>query len=426
MDDGILLPPHSIEAEQSVLGSLLLDARAFEHIGWLTQRDFYSSQHRAIYGAIVGLIESGIDPDPILVCERLRAGEFLEIAGGIPYVGALAHSMPSAANALQYAKIVQSRSRLRQLIGYSAEIGAAAHDPGANAEAVADAAENKLTAIFVREAERDPVDFKTACFRAVDWLESDHQGLGTGLRDLDPITGGLKPGELILLAGRPSMGKSALAQQIAEHVGQQDSVAYFSLEMSARQIGVRGFRWHRERIGSDEALRHAAGLKLIIDDTPAVTLAHIRIRCRRIRRKSGLGLIVIDYLQLMRAPRTENRLQEIGEISRGLKSLAKEFDVPVIGVAQLSRAPTGRTDKRPELSDLRESGQLEQDADIVIMLYRDHPDFCEALVRKNRDGATGMIGLRWNGPLTRFTDWAGPYPQAIEQLQRSYSHRDAG
>lgn len=420
-DDGFLLPPHSTESEQGVLGALLLDWRTYDRISWLRERDFYSAQHRAIYGAILTLIESGRQCDPILCGEALQATGRLDDAGGMPYIGALAHNVPGTANIAPYARIVRERSQLRQMIAYAADVQSIAYSAGAKADKVADQAEQGLTAIFATGAERDPVEARTAYHQAVEWLDNPHPGLPSDLIDLDKLTGGFKPGELILLAGRPSMGKSALAQQIAEYNAQSIGVAYFSLEMSARQMGVRGLRYHDFEFRHTEnprssALAHAAKLKLVIDDTSAVTVGHIRSRCRRILRTHGLGMIVIDYLQMMRA-RSENRLQEISEISRSLKSLAKDFDVPVIACAQLSRQPAGRADHRPELSDLRESGQLEQDADVAIMLYRDDKDeamqgITEALVRKNRDGATGVAYLDWQASLTRFRNHTGQIPTA--------------
>ena len=253
-----------------------------------------------------------------------------------------------------------------------------------------------------------------AVAEAVDWEDSDHKGLSTGLRDLDELTGGFAKGNLIIVAGRPSQGKSAFSMQIAEHVSNKESVIIFSLEMTKREVASRFLKYHESKVGKSQALHHLHSLKLFIDDKAAITLHHIRAQCRKIKRKQGLSMIVVDYLQLMQG-KGDNRVQEIGAISRGLKAIAKEFDIPVVALSQLSRKVEERTDKRPLMSDLRDSGEIEQDADLILFIYRDetyHPDtdlkgLGEVIARKNRNGSTGDIDLKFDGATTRFSDFNG-------------------
>lgn len=421
-------PPSSIPAEQAVLGVLLVDNPTYDRVyDLVSDRDFYRSDHRSIWKAISRLIEKNKPADVITVAEALQQDGKLEECGGLAALGRLAGAAPSAINARHHATIVRDRAVLRRLAAAAMDIGELAYAPGADPQEAAEQAEAKVLAVQDGGSDlstREPELLKLAVFEARDWMEQEHAtGIQTGYSVLDGMLpgNGLQPGAFAIIAGRPSTGKSVLSWCIAEHAAAQHSVAYFSLESSRRELGARALRWHHSRLDSmDEAVNHLSALNLTIDDTPAIGLAHMRIRLRRIRRRRGLGLVVVDYLQLMSA-RSENRVQEISTLSRGLKAIAKEFEVPVVAVAQINRAVEGRTDRRPMMSDLRESGQIEQDADHILMVYREEyyePEsehikgFGEILVRKNRDGPVGDVVLRFNGPLTRWIDYNGPRPKA--------------
>lgn len=419
-------PPYSISAEQAVLGVLLADNPTYDRIYDLVgEHDFYRSTHRAIWRAISGLIEKNRPADVITVAEALQQDGQLEECGGLSVLGSLSSNAPAPINARHHALIVRDRAILRRLAAAALEITELAFRPGADPQEAAEQAEAKVLAVQDGGADlatREPESLKLAVFEARDWMEQEHAtGIQTGYSVLDGMLpgNGLQPGSFTIIAGRPSMGKSTLAWCIAEHAAAQHSVAYFSLESSRRELGARALRWHNSKLDSmDEAVNHLSALSMMIDDTPAIGLAHMRIRLRRIRRRRGLHMVVVDYLQLMSA-RSENRVQEISTLSRGLKAIAKEFEVPVIAVAQINRAVEGRTDRRPMMSDLRESGQLEQDADHILMVYREEyyePEaqhmkgYGEVLVRKNRDGPVGDVLLQFNGPLTRWIDYTGPRP----------------
>lgn len=418
----LLHVPRSDGAEQAVLGGLLLDNRAWDRIcDLLTEQDFFRSEHRAIWRHIGALIEANKPADLVTLEQRIEP----EL---VPYLGELFTGTPSAYNIRAYAQIVRDRSILRRLTAAATEIAEASLEPGADAQECAAAAEAKILAILDggrASAEQELFTLKDAVFDAVEWIEAKHDdGIRTGYAKLDEMFpgGGMQPEQMIVIAGRPGMGKSTLAWCIAEHAAKAGkTTAYFALETSAREVGLRALRWHESLIagGRSEAIKHLSNLPILIDPTPAISLAHLRVRLRRIRRQRGaLHLAVIDYVQLM-THRAQDRLQEISAISRGLKTVAKEFGIPVIAVCQLNRAAEMRQDHRPVLADLRESGQLEQDADAVIMLYRDevyHPNthlkgYGEALVRKMRDGPIGEVLLKWEGARTRWVDHAGPWPQ---------------
>lgn len=421
-DDSILRAPAShIESEQSVLGGLLLDHRAYDRIyDIVSERDFYRADHREIWRAISDLIERNKVADVITVSEAL-GGEYAT------YLIELQQGIASAANIAAYAKIVRDKAILRALTAAGSEIAESALTLGADPQECAERAEALVLGISdhhaARDQAREPAPLKDAVFEAVDYLDAERTaGIATGYASIDAMLsgGGLQPEQLVVIAGRPSMGKSALAYCFAERAAMDGhTVAYFALETSRREIGVRALRWHQGELGRSEAVRILSELPLVIDDTPAIGLSHMRIRLRRIRRQRGLGLVVVDYMQLMRH-RSESRLQEVSEVSRGLKAIAKEFGVPMVAVAQLNRQTEGRTDRRPQLSDLRESGQLEQDADVVMMCYRDEyydkntalKGFGEVFVRKNKDGPTGDALLRWDGPRTRWIDYTGERPAA--------------
>lgn len=413
------IPPHAIGAEQAVLGGLLHDNRSWDRIyDVVSERDFYRETHRVIWRAIERQIEANKPADAVLVAS-LVDGELRQ------YVHELWAETPSAVNIRQHAQLVRDKSILRSLIAAGSEITESAREHAADPQEAAERAEALVLGVMdrnVTDAAREPVTIYQAVSDAIDWLDADRAaGIPTGYTALDAMLagGGLQPEQFVIIAGRPSMGKSALSYCIAEHAAVAGkSVAYFALETSRREIGVRAVRWHEGKLGRAEALSFFHALPLVIDDSPAVGLSHIRVRLRRIRRQRGLHLVIVDYLQLMRH-RSESRLQEVSEISRGLKAIAKEFQVPVIAVAQLNRQTEARTDRRPLLSDLRESGQIEQDADTIMMVYREayydanakHMEgYGEVFVRKNRDGQTGEALLRWDGPRTRWIDYTGDRP----------------
>jgi replicative DNA helicase len=417
--DVMRAPPQSIEAEQAVLGGLLLDNNAWDRVvDVLTDGDFYRGDHRLIFQHMARLIEGNKAADALTVCESLERVGKLEDVGGRGYVGELAFQTPSAANVRRYAEIVRERSIMRSLAAIGAEIADRAYgleNPGGLAEE----AEGRLLAI--RDSERrgrEPVSFHVALGEAVDEFDEPERGLSTGFTNIDAIAR-LKPGELWIIAGRPSMGKSALVGCIGEHLGASHAVSVFSLEMTRSQWAGRSLAYHSAIIGRTAAVTHLLNRKICIDDSPAVTLGYIRARARRLTRQQGLDLIIVDYLQLMTA-HAENRTQEISAISRGLKAIAKEFDVPVIAVSQLSRAVENRTDHRPIMADLRESGQIEQDADVIGFVYRDEvyntaPEvkgLAELIVRKNRNGPIGTAHLSFAEAHTRFTDNRDPWPCA--------------
>lgn len=432
------LPPQAIDAEQSVLGGLLLDGGAFDRIAdVVTEGDFYRAEHRLIFRAIARLAEAGKPADTLTVADCLREHGKLDEAGGNAYLGQLALNTPSAANIRRYAEIVRDRAMLRGIVAAAHEaIDACTLPSGANPAEIAGRMEEALSGVITRQR-GDVTTLGDAVADAVRYVDALHAkgggmaGLPTGFVDLDHITGGLSGGDLIIVAGRTSMGKTAFGLSIAQHVAQNaGSVAVFTLEMSGRQLAMRVLSassrvsMHRLRTGYvaedqwpaiAEAGARLRDVRIFIDDTPAVTCAHVRARCRRIKRQHGLALIIVDYLQLMRGE-GDNRVQEVGSISRGLKIIAKELDVPVIALSQLNRKVEERTDKRPTLSDLRDSGELEQDADVIAFIYRDevyHPDSpakgtAELLIRKQRNGPLGDIRLWFREELMRFENYAGP------------------
>ncbi len=440
------VPPQSIEAEQSVLGGLLLDNTAWDRIADLvTAGDFYRADHRLVFEHIGGLIESGRPADALTVAESLeRSGRLMDV-GGHGYLGALAANTPSAANIRRYAEIVRERSVMRNLAAIGTEIADAAYNPaGRDAKALLDEAETKIFLIAEAGAKSqqgfvkiDPLLTETV--ERVDVLynrenKDDVIGLATGFVDLDRMTSGLQEGELIIIAARPSMGKTALAMNFVEHAALdlKKAVAVFSMEMSGAQLAMRmigsvgRFDQHELRTGTFkeedwsrlvDAVGQLNDTQVFIDDTAGLNALEVRSRARRLHRQcGGLSLIVIDYLQLMSASgREENRATEIAEISRSLKALAKELKVPVVALSQLNRSVEARQDKRPMMSDLRESGAIEQDADLIIFIYRDevyNPEspsrgMAEIIVAKQRNGPTGKLNLTFLGKFTRFENYAG-------------------
>ncbi len=435
------VPPHSIEAEQSVLGGLMLDNEAWERVAErVSEQDFYRSDHRLIFRAIAALANEARPYDVVTLSEWLTANNQLEKAGGLAYLAALAENTPSAANIAAYADIVRERSILRQLIRAGTEISHSAYNTeGRTSEQLLDQAERLVFEIADREA-RGRRGFKTIkelLGNALDRIDTLFQrdspvtGVATGFTDFDELSAGLQPSDLIIVAGRPSMGKTAFAINIAEHatIKEGQVIAIFTMEMPGEQLAMRlmsslgRIDQHKIRTGklSEEdwpRLTSAIGIlssaKMFIDDTPALTPSELRARCRRIAREHGLGLVIVDYLQLMQVPGTkENRATEISEISRALKSLAKELNVPIIALSQLNRSLEQRPDKRPRMADLRESGAIEQDADLIVFIYRDEvydedsPEkgVAEIIVGKQRNGPIGTVRLTFLGQYTRFENF---------------------
>ncbi|MBC8006420.1 MAG: replicative DNA helicase [Prolixibacteraceae bacterium] len=443
----IKLPPHSVEAEQSVLGGLLLDNTAWDKVAdMIGESDFYRADHRLIYRHISKLIGNSRPADVITVSESLDSTRELDGIGGLAYLGALSQNTPSAANIRRYAEIVRDRAVMRKLAEVGTEIADTAYNPmGKEAAQLLDEAESKVFAISEEGARgkqgfQDLPPLLTQVVERIDMLynrdnPSDVTGVPTGFTDLDKMTSGLQPGDLVIVAGRPSMGKTSLALNMAEHVALESGlpVGVFSMEMGASQLVMRmlgsvgKLDQHKVRTGrlADEdwrKLTDAVGrlneAPIHIDETAALNALELRARARRLHRQYGkLGLIVVDYLQLMSASsQGENRATEISEISRGLKALAKELNVPVVALSQLNRSLEQRPNKRPVMSDLRESGAIEQDADLILFIYRDEvynqdsPDKgkAEVIIGKQRNGPIGTITLVFQGEYTRFANFADP------------------
>jgi len=442
------VPPHSVEAESSVLGGLLLDNMAWERVGdLLGDGDFYRHEHQQVFAAIGALINANKPADVITVHEHLLSlGKAADI-GGLAYLNSLAQYVPSASNIRRYAEIVRERAILRKLVTASDEIATNAFSPqGKPVERILDEAEQKIFAIG-EEGSRMKQGFQPLNTLVVDLLDRvqemadnpmDVTGVPTGFADLDRMTSGLQAGDLVVLAARPSMGKTSFAVNIAEHVALNEGlpVAVFSMEMGAAQLAVRivgsigrvnqgnlrtGKLTDEEWPRLTEAIERLRNVSLHIDETPGLTPSELRANARRLARSCGkLGLIVVDYLQLMSgsgASSSENRATELGEISRGLKMLAKELQCPVIALSQLNRSVEQRTDKRPMMSDLRESGAIEQDADIIMFIYRDdyynkdskEPNIAEIIIGKQRNGPTGTVKLFFQKNQTRFETLAMGY-----------------
>lgn len=444
--DAVKVPPHSIEAEQSVLGGLMLDNRAWDQIAdRIREVDFYRHDHRLMYRIMSKLSGQNKPLDVLTVAESLREINELDNAGGEVYLFELANNTPSAANISAYADIVRERSVLRQLIGVANEIAESAFNPqGRSSTELLDVAERHVFAITEQGARvGGPVNVKEFLARTMEKIDTLFHsknaitGIPTGYHDLDEMTSGLQDSDLIIIAGRPSMGKTTFAMNIAEHVviKSQTPVLVFSMEMPGEslvmrllsslcridQLRIRTGKLENEdwpRISSTVSMLSEA--PLFIDDSPALSPAELRARARRLAKEHGkLGLIVIDYLQLMQVPGSnENRTAEISEISRSLKSLAKELKVPVIALSQLNRSLEQRADKRPVMSDLRESGAIEQDADLIAFVYRDEvynensPDkgTAEIIIAKQRNGPIGKIRLTFLGQYTCFENFThNPY-----------------
>ncbi len=452
VDDPVMsalrLPPHSIEAEQSLLGGLLIDNTVWERVGDIVnEADFYRDDHRRIFRQIARLIELGKPADVVTVYEALEKNGEAEHVGGLAYLGEIANSTPSAANVRRYGEIIRERAILRKLVSVGDQIAASALTPsGKDAKTLLDEAEAKVFEIAEAGARTVSgfVPIQPILGQVVDRIQELYDrdspagitGVPTGLADLDEKTSGLQPSDMIVLAARPGMGKTSLALNIAETVAVEAGlpVAVFSMEMPGTQLATRFLSsvgridQHKIRTGklNDEEwqrLTYALGklheAPIYIDETPGLNPTDLRARCRRLHRQCGrLGLIVIDYLQLMTSLKeSDNRSAELSEISRSVKSLAKELHVPIIALSQLNRSLEQRPNKRPVASDLRESGAIEQDADIIMFIYRDeiyNPDspdkgMAELIISKHRNGSTGTIRMTFLGEFTRFENFAGTY-----------------
>ncbi|MBW7860091.1 MAG: replicative DNA helicase [Rhodocyclaceae bacterium] len=439
------LPPHSIEAEQSLIGGILLDNTAWERIADLVSvSDFYRDDHRRIFQQIARLVDHGKPADVVTVFAALEKSGEAEEVGGLAYLAEVANSTPSAANIRRYAEIVRERAILRKMVAVGDEIAASALNPtGRDAKELLDQAEAKVFEIAEAGARHASgfVSIQPILKQVADRVQelydrdnpSDVTGVPTGFVDLDEKTSGLQPSDMIILAGRPAMGKTTLALNIAEHVAVDCRlpVAIFSMEMPGTQLAMRFIssvgridqtKLRTGRLGDEDWQRLTAAMgklydaPLFIDETPGLNPIDLRARARRLSRQCGkLGLIVIDYLQLMTSTRdNDNRAAELSEISRSVKSLAKELHVPIIALSQLNRSLEQRPNKRPVMSDLRESGAIEQDADIIMFIYRDevyNPDSAdkgsaELIIGKHRNGPTGMVRMTFIGECTRFENFA--------------------
>lgn len=441
------LPPHNIEAEISVLGSLLIDQEAiFKIASFLYPDDFYRENHRLIYAAILRLFERREPADMVTVSDELERHNQLENVGGRAHLASLISRVPTSAHVEHYARIVESTAVRRRLINAAGQIAALAHEETEEVKTTIDEAERILFQVSQRQLGNDLVPLGRILSDFFDQIEYlyEHQeevaGLPTGFADLDKLLSGLQPSDLIIIAGRPGMGKSSFALSLAQHMAVEHKacVAIFTLEMSGEQLAQRMISAETEidsqrlRVGQiydDEIDQIARAIGLLsntaiyIDDTPAISTMELRTKARRLASERDLDLVIIDYMQLMRSgTRTENRVQEISYISRSLKALARELMVPVIAASQLSRAVESRHDKRPILSDLRESGSIEQDADIVAFIYRDevyneHTDkqhIAEIIVAKHRNGPTGKIELAFLEEQAKFVNlYRAPEPVEV-------------
>lgn len=441
--DPLKRPPHSVEAEQSIIGGLMLDNQVWDKISTkLCEADFYRTEHRVLFRTVVELSKREQPFDVVTLLDMLKSNNDLDDAGGETYLFELANNTPSVANISAYADIVREKSVQRQLIAIAGEIADAAYNPsGREVPELLDLAETRVFAIAEQTGgDGGPESIKSILVKAVEKIDALYHngdaitGLATGLTDLDAMTSGLQPSDLIIVAGRPSMGKTTLVMNMAEHAAIRGGkpVLVFSMEMPSDSLAMRMMSslgridQHRIRTGKlddddwprvTSAVHMLSEAPLFIDDTPALSPSEMRARARRLAKEHGqLGLIVVDYLQLMKVPgfKADNRTAEISEISRSLKALAKELQVPVVALSQLNRSLEQRSDRRPVMSDLRESGAIEQDADLICFIYRDEvynedsPDkgVAEIIIAKQRNGPIGKVRVAFLGKYTRFEDLA--------------------
>lgn len=433
------LPPHSVESEQAVVGALLLDNAAWDRIAdQIGESDFYRKEHRQLFGAITQLIAENKPADVVTVAELLQSSGELEGVGGLPYLVSLTSNTPSASNVRTYASLVRERSMLRRLIEVGNGMADAACNPAKSAGELLSEAQQSLSecenhtttleARPMRDVLRSMIEQVDAAFHGTK------QFLKTGFKHLDEKIMGLEAGDMVVIAARPSIGKTALAMQVAEHVAESVPVLMFSLEMRADQLAMRRAAAHAKidlmtlrsgrlaEEGDDwNRLTYAVGKlrerNLFIDDRAGLSMPQIRSRARQVKRQHGLGLVVIDYLGLIQGKRSENRTNEVSEISRQIKIMARELEVPVIVLSQLNRGLESRAEKRPVMSDLRDSGSIEQDADVILLLHREdyyNPDtqwkgVAECNVAKQRNGPTGMVALSFEHEYAQFSDFEGSY-----------------
>lgn len=450
--DQFALPPHSIESEQSLIGGLLIDPNAWDRIAdMVSEADFYRDDHRRIFQHIAKLAMTGKQVDVVTVFDAIERSNLVEQTGGLAYLGEIANATPSAANIRRYAQIVREKATLRRLIVAADTFSASCFKPGSSSPAdLVDAVERRLTA-ELDETVDEPSPLLDVLNDALSYIEGrgDASGLRTGFDDLDKLTGGFEPGQLVVVAARPSVGKTLFACNVADNVAAGGkAVLFFTLEMSRREIGMRilssrsSVSMHAMRAGTKvdsdwdrmaETLPAASNQRLWIDDKPAIGVAYIRARAKRMKRQHGLDLIVVDYLGLMKG-QGDNRVQEIGSISRGLKALAKELEIPIIALAQLNRSVESRPDKRPIMSDLRDSGEVEQDADIIAMLHRESlysdgtewENFAELILRKNRNGPLGDVAMHYDGRRMTFSQWTNFNPRHTATERKAVPKRWRG
>ncbi len=432
------IPPHNDDAERSVLGAAMLSRDAlFDVLEEVRPTDFYDSKHKEIFAAISDLYRRNVPVDTLTVSEELKRKNTLELSGGRAYIASLSADVPSTANAGSYAKIVAEKAMLRKLISVSEEISQESYSGKMDAEAVIDLAERSVFEISQSRQAKDIIPLRDVLLENIEMIDrasnlnGEITGISTGFRDLDAKTNGLQKSDLIILAARPAMGKTAFALNIAQNAALKSnaSVLIFSMEMPKEQLGQRLLsmesRIEMQKLKTGQldradwdsltiAIDTLSNAKIFIDDTPGISVMEIKNKCRRTKIEHGLDLIVLDYLQLMTYDaRSESRQQEISALSRFLKLLAREMDCPVLVLSQLSRAPELRASHEPMLSDLRESGSIEQDADIVLFLFRDDyytkeesqkPGVCDVIIAKHRSGPIGTVELAWLEKYTRFVD----------------------
>ncbi|WP_169801807.1 replicative DNA helicase [Herbaspirillum chlorophenolicum] len=441
------MTPYAHQAEQSVLGALLLDNAAADRLGELKARHFYREEHRSIFVETLALISKGVPADVISVWDRLQARG--TVSGGelLPYLNQLAQNTPSAANVEHYAGIVLDKALLRGLLHVTGKAEDLARNPkGQSADQVLDEVLSMVSTLAERRARQEPKSINELLVDLVEAVsrraESGDNAMATGISSLDEmLNGGFRRGQLVIFAGRPSMGKTALAVDVGLSIAEKHSVLLFSMEMTAQEITARALSSRGSlplsrllgRIGDTDsqswgAITHGCSrlneLRFAVDDTAASTLRELRMRANTWKRRHGLDLIIVDYLGLMTGGDGEKRHEQIGSYSRGLKALAKELDVTVLALAQLNRKSEERADRRPQLSDLRDSGEIEQDADVVALVHRSEMyepsnetlrGFAEVLVRKQRNGCLGDIPLRFMGATSQFEEWDGPIPSTAPQ-----------
>lgn len=455
------LPPQNLEAEASVLGSLLLDKDAIIRIAdIIITEDFYDARHKVVYGAILDLFEKSTSIDILTVGNLLEEKKLLERAGGHAYLSSLVNAVPTAAHVVHYANIVRKKGTLRRLIDSATDITRMAYKEEGEMEDILDTAEQRLFSVSQKHLKQNFIAINTILhetFERIDELHKDSgklRGISTGFLDMDKLLGGLQKSDLVILAARPSMGKTALALDIIRHVGVdlKKPVAIFSLEMSKDQLvdrmlssqsGVNLFKIRSGQLNETdfellgEAMGALSEAPIYIDDAAGANIMEVRTKARRLQTEHGISLLVIDYLQLMQGRNAgpDNRVQEVSEISRNLKILARELNVPVLALSQLARGVEQRPDKVPLLSDLRESGSIEQDADVVMFIYREdmykgkesrRPNVAEIHVRKHRNGPVGQLDLYWDGERASFKNLDRAFNMSPQAVMSSVAATDEG